>query len=61
MIRWPILATAMAMATLVCMDKAGAQQYPILDSVANRVVQKYQQSSCEQLWQRRHEPRSQMD
>jgi len=25
-------------------------QYPILDAVANKVVQKYQASSCEQLW-----------
>ncbi len=28
-------------------------QYPILDAVANRVIQKYQSSSCEQLWQNR--------
>ncbi len=28
-------------------------QYPILDAVANKVVQKYQSSSCEQLWQNR--------
>ncbi|GAB7523098.1 hypothetical protein [Paraburkholderia sp. 2C] len=32
---------------------ATAQQYPMLDAVANRLVQKYQQSSCEQLWQER--------
>jgi hypothetical protein len=32
---------------------AYAQQYPILDKVADRVVQKYQSSSCEQLWQNR--------
>ena len=25
-------------------------QYPIMDMVADRVVQKYQSSSCEQLW-----------
>jgi len=25
-------------------------QYPILDAVANKVVKKYQASSCEQLW-----------
>jgi hypothetical protein len=30
-----------------------AQQYPMLDMVAGRVVQKYQSSSCEQLWQER--------
>jgi len=28
-------------------------QYPVLDAVAGRVVQKYQASSCEQLWQNR--------
>jgi hypothetical protein len=27
-------------------------QYPIPDMVADRVVQKYQSSTCEQLWQR---------
>ena len=27
-----------------------AQQYPMLDNVANKVVQKYQGMSCEQLW-----------
>jgi hypothetical protein len=30
--------------------RAQAQQYPILDMVANRVIQKYQASTCEQLW-----------
>jgi hypothetical protein len=33
-------------------------QYPILDMVAGNVVQKYQGSSCEQLWQRKGEPKS---
>ena len=28
-------------------------QYPIMDAVANHVIEKYQQSSCEQLWQNR--------
>jgi len=26
-------------------------QYPLLDMAANKVIQKYQGSSCEQLWQ----------
>jgi|SRR5208283_322738 len=30
-------------------------QYPILDSVANKVIQKYQQSTCEQLWMKKSE------
>ena len=26
-------------------------QFPIMDMVANKVIQKYQTSTCEQLWQ----------
>jgi hypothetical protein len=32
-----------------------AQQYPIMDMMADNLVQKYQQSSCEQLWHERAE------
>ena len=35
-----------------------AQQFPILDAVANKVVQKYQSSSCEQLWAKKSQPKS---
>jgi hypothetical protein len=31
----------------------GGQQFPILDMVANKVIQKYQTSSCEQLWEKK--------
>ena len=27
-----------------------AQQYPIMDKVADKIILKYQQSTCEQLW-----------
>jgi hypothetical protein len=37
---------------------AGAQ-FPILDLVAEKVVQKYAQSTCEQLWEQRSKPKSQ--
>jgi hypothetical protein len=30
--------------------KSQPQQYPIMDGVANKIIAKYQQSSCEQLW-----------
>jgi len=33
-------------------------QYPILDMVAGKVIQKYQSASCEQLWQQKGEPKS---
>ena len=36
---------------------AGAQ-FPILDMVANKVIQKYQQSTCEQLWQEKGKPKT---
>ena len=40
--------------TVVALAAAGvvyAQQFPIMDKVADKVIQKYQSSSCEQLWQ----------
>ncbi len=42
-------------ASLVCAGLAYAQ-YPITEAVAGRVMQKYQSSSCEQLWQNRGKP-----
>ncbi len=42
--------------TLLLVGTAGAQ-YPILDMVANRVIQKYQQANCEQLWEERGKPK----
>ena len=36
-------------------------QYPILDKLADRVVQKYQQSTCEQLVQKKSEPKPPME
>jgi len=30
--------------------QAPSQQYPLLDAIANKVIQKYQTSTCEQLW-----------
>jgi len=40
---------------------AAHAQYPILDMVAQKVIQKYQQSSCEQLWMQKGEPKSQRE
>jgi hypothetical protein len=47
--------------TLFFAGIAGAQQFPVLDEVANKVIQKYQQSSCEQLWQQKGEPKTAME
>ena len=41
---------------LLFVGVAGAQ-YPILDMLAGKVIQKYEQSTCEQLWQQKGEPK----
>ena len=45
------------LAALVLVGVAGAQ-FPVLDLVAEKVVQKYQSSTCEQLWAEREKPKS---
>ena len=40
-------------AALLYVSVGSAQQYPIMDAVANRIIQKYQNSSCEQLWEKK--------
>ena len=37
------------------------QDYPMLDMVASKVIQKYQQSTCEQIWQDRGKPKPEME
>ena len=37
---------------------AGAQaQHPLLDMIANKVIQKYEQATCQQLWQQKSQPK----
>jgi hypothetical protein len=36
-------------------------QYPIMNRVADKVIQKYQESSCEQLWKKKGQPPSQRE
>lgn len=54
--RFPLVATAFF---LMSTCSASAQeQYPLLDMVAEKVIQKYQQSSCEQLWIQKSQEKS---
>jgi hypothetical protein len=48
-----------ALLPAACVAGLAAAQYPILDMIADRVVQKYQNATCEQLWEHRgkHSPR----
>jgi hypothetical protein len=50
----------LALAVPVFAGVASAQ-YPLLDAAANKTIQKYQYSSCEQLWQQRGQPKSQRE
>jgi hypothetical protein len=47
-----------AVPALLCAPVAMAQQYPILDMIAQKVITKYQSASCEQLWQQKGKPKS---
>ena len=38
---------------LLFVSVGSTQQYPLLDKVADKVIQKYQTSTCEQLWQKK--------
>ena len=45
----------------VLFSSAGHAQYPIMDRIANKVIQKYQNSTCQQLWQKKGQPPSQRE
>jgi len=36
-------------------------QFPVLDMIADKVIQKYQSSTCEQLWQQKGQPKPPME
>jgi hypothetical protein len=38
---------------------AAHAQFPVMDAVADKVVQKYQNSTCEQLWQEKAQKKNQ--
>ncbi|HOF30663.1 MAG TPA: hypothetical protein PK441_07450 [Burkholderiaceae bacterium] len=48
----------LAAAALMASACVGAQQFPVADNVAAKVVQKYQSMTCEQLWAQKAQPKS---
>jgi len=54
-----VLSFAVALGLLVV--GIAAAQFPLLDMMADRVVQKYQGSTCEQLWEARGKPKSERE
>ena len=43
----------LALAAGLLYVSAAQAQYPMMDMVANKIVQKYQNSTCEQLWEKK--------
>ena len=41
---------------LIAIGGTAQEQHPLLDQLANKVIQKYQTSSCQQLAQQKQEP-----
>ena len=51
--RLTLIATALSL-----MAGIAYAQYPIMNMVADKVIQKYQSASCQQLWQNKGKPKS---
>jgi hypothetical protein len=52
MMRRPYLC-APSVAASALPERRRGSAIPILDKIADKVMQKYQQSTCEQLWQKK--------
>jgi hypothetical protein len=53
MIRRALFASLFTAAIALVCAAVHAQEFPVMDKIAEKVIQKYQQSTCEQLWQER--------
>ena len=51
MVKKVAFASLFTLAIALLCAAVNAQQYPIMDKIADKVIQKYQTSTCEQLWQ----------
>ena len=48
--RYSLFALALG---LLYVTVGNAQQYPIMDKIADKIILKYQTSTCEQLWEKK--------
>jgi hypothetical protein len=49
---------ALAFVLLQTGPALAAEQYPLMDMIADNLVQKYQSATCEELWEQKKEPKS---
>lgn len=56
-------STLKALAAVAALAAAGwaAADFPLMNMVADKVVKKYQSSSCEQLWAQKAQPKSEQE
>jgi hypothetical protein len=53
MVKKVVSASLFASAIALLCAAVNAQEFPMMDRIAEKVIQKYQNSTCEQLWQER--------
>jgi hypothetical protein len=56
----PSVKLLAAMAALAFAGHAAAD-YPLMNMVADKVIQKYQSATCEQLWAQKQQPKSEQE
>jgi hypothetical protein len=56
----PPLKTLAAIGLLAAAGNASAD-FPLMNMVADKVIQKYQSSTCEQLWAQKQQPKSEQE
>lgn len=54
------ISAALLLAAALMASSAYAENYPILDKIADKIVHKYETASCEELKEEREKPKSHM-
>jgi hypothetical protein len=55
------LARRLASTGLLAFAGHAVADYPLMNLVADRVIQKYQSATCEQLWAQKQQPKSEQE
>jgi hypothetical protein len=58
MVKGICLLAALSMGLCLLYPAAAGADFPFMNMVADKVIQKYQQATCEQLWQDKNKPKS---
>jgi hypothetical protein len=51
----------LGVAGVLALSGAALADYPLMNLVADKVIQKYQSASCEQLWAQKSQPKSEQE